>query len=121
MKRNQIFSLFVVSTLIILAGCNGIGAQPTPTATATTIPTPTATELPMLFLDRKTIWPAILVEISSLLSYINWLYDLPVNLTEISFWINIGLVLWIILWYGKKLTSPAVTPDTLEPQPNMRS
>jgi peptidyl-prolyl cis-trans isomerase C len=47
MKRNQIFSLFVVSTLIILAGCNGIGAQPTPTATATTIPTPTATELPM--------------------------------------------------------------------------
>jgi Gpi18-like mannosyltransferase len=77
--------------------------------------------LVMLFLDRKTIWPAILVEISSLLSYINWLYDLPVNLTEISFWINIGLVLWIILWYGKKLTSPAVTPNTLEPQPNMRS
>jgi Gpi18-like mannosyltransferase len=77
--------------------------------------------LVMLFLDRKTIWPAILMEISSLLSYINWLYDLPVNLTEISFWINIGLVLWIILWYGKKLTSPAVTPNTLEPQPNMRS
>jgi len=47
MKRNQFFSLFVVSTLIILAGCNGIGAQPTPTATATTIPTPTPTELPM--------------------------------------------------------------------------
>jgi peptidyl-prolyl cis-trans isomerase C len=47
MKRNQFFSLFVVSTLIILAGCNGIGAQPTPTATATAIPTPTPTELPM--------------------------------------------------------------------------
>jgi len=56
-----------------------------------------------------------------MLSYINWLYDFPVNLTEITFWINIGLVLWIILWYGKKLTSPAVTPNTLEPQPNMRS
>lgn len=75
----------------------------------------------MLFLDRKTIWLATLVEISSLLSYINWLYALPVNLTEIAFWINIGLVLWIILWYGKKLTSPAVTPNTLEPQPNIRS
>jgi Gpi18-like mannosyltransferase len=75
----------------------------------------------MIFLDRKTIWLAVLVEVSSLLSYINWLYALPINLTEIAFWINIVVVVWLILWYGKKLTSPALVPNTLEPQPNMRN
>lgn len=55
------------------------------------------------FFDKKTIWLGIFLQLSSLLSYLGFLYDLPVNTTAIAFAINMVLAIFIVIWYWKKI------------------
>jgi hypothetical protein len=48
------------------------------------------------FLDNKMLIPAILIQISSILSYLNYFIYSPVDLTLIAFYINIPIVGWMI-------------------------
>ena len=55
------------------------------------------------FFDKKVLWIGIFLQLSSLLSYLGFLYDLPVNTTAIAFAINLILAIFIIIWYWKKI------------------
>lgn len=60
----------------------------------------------LAFFDKRAVIPAILLQVSSLLSYINYLYIIPINLSYFAMAINIGLVVWMILWYWQIVHNP---------------
>jgi len=65
------------------------------------------------FFDKKAIWIALLAQISSILSYIYFLFNISVNLTEIAFFINIVLAVWIFIWYWKRLSQESETKASM--------
>jgi Gpi18-like mannosyltransferase len=63
------------------------------------------------FFDKKALWLGVSLQISTLLSFLGFLYNLPFNSTAISFVINIVLMVFIFRWYLKKIRSQA--PQTI--------
>lgn len=55
------------------------------------------------YFDKKALWIGILLQLSNLLSYLGFLYRLPVNTTAIAFAINLILAVFIVIWYWKKI------------------
>lgn len=53
----------------------------------------------VVFYDKKAVFWAFLIQISSMLSYINFLYLYPGDLTFVAFIINLGLIIPILVWY----------------------
>ncbi|MHC1740700.1 MAG: hypothetical protein AB9897_06265 [Anaerolineaceae bacterium] len=67
----------------------------------------------ILFFDKKSFRLTILVQTSTLLAFMNYMYRLPIDLTWIAFFINIVLVVWIFLWYLKKIQVPLNQTSTV--------
>lgn len=67
------------------------------------------------FFDKRAFIPAVLLQVSSLLSYINYLYIIPINLSLFAMVINIGLVVWTLLWYWQIVHNPNLSkvPNTI--------
>jgi hypothetical protein len=59
--------------------------------------------LAALFLDTRAIIPAILAQISSVFSYLQFLLKPAVNLTAIAFYINLVVMAWIFFLYWKRI------------------
>jgi Gpi18-like mannosyltransferase len=68
-----------------------------------------------LLIDRSVMLPAILVQISSIISYIHFLYQYPVDLTLVAMFINMILAVWIFTWYWRKIHNHSVFTDAYPP------
>jgi Predicted integral membrane protein len=64
-----------------------------------------------LLMDKKAIWLATLVQISSVISYIHFLYQTQFDLTLVAMYMNLGLAVWIFIWYWRGIHGKAAFPS----------
>jgi nicotinamide riboside transporter PnuC len=75
----------------------------------------------LAFLDKRAIWPAILIQITSMISYFQSLHVVM----PLAVVINTGIAVWLCISFWQyargKENKLSAAPEEIQHQPNMRS